>query len=136
MSAALTSSFDPDASVEQRLRTLAASAIGFARRRTASSELLFQAPIGDPVIREAHERVRARGGETIVAAMLADPLFRASPGLSRKASAELLAEMQSAVLERLVRWAIGHPAVSARALSEVFVQALWTGQSSAAGPWE
>jgi AcrR family transcriptional regulator len=127
MSVALNSSFDPAAPLEQRLRTLALNSIGFARRNAASSQLLFQPPIGDTKVRQAHERVRKGGRQAIADAILADPVFTASPGLTRKASALLLGDLHSAVLERLVRWAIEDRAVSARALSEVFVDVLWTG---------
>ncbi len=130
LSAALTASFDPAASLEERLRTLASTAIGYARRNPESSRLLFRAPAGDAVVRDAHARFRAGARASTADAILADPAFEAAPGLSRRASAELIGDLHVAVLERLVRWAVEHPRNSASALSEVFVDVLWRGLAS------
>jgi AcrR family transcriptional regulator len=127
MMGALTSRHDPNAPLEERLRTLAAGAVGFARRNPNSSQLLFQTPVGNQTVRVAHEEVRALSHQAIATAILADPAFEALRGLSRKASADLLADLHGAVLERLVRWAIDHPGVSTSSLSEVFVAVLWKG---------
>jgi AcrR family transcriptional regulator len=124
MSTALTSSFDPTASLEERLRALASSAVAFARGNLASVQLLLQEPHGDPVVLAPHRRAREAGRRAFAAAILADPLFDATPGLSRRASAELLGDLQSAVLERLVRWAAEKPRAPAGALVEVFVELL------------
>jgi hypothetical protein len=71
--------------------------------------------------------VRTRGRAAIATAILADPVFKAARGLSRKASAELLGDLQNAVLERLVHWALNHPGTTSKALAGVFVDALWRG---------
>jgi len=122
--AALAPSVDSEAPLEERFRSLASSAIKYARRHPRSSRLLLQMPNGDPVVREAHEAVRARRRERIATAILADPEFRASPGLSRRASAELLADLHGTVLERIVHWALDRPSLSAATLSGVFVDVL------------
>jgi AcrR family transcriptional regulator len=130
LSAALTASLDPAASLDERLRTLASTAIDHARRNPESSRLLSSTPAGDAAVRDAHARFRADAQATTADAILADPVFEAAPGLSRRASAELIGDLQVAVLERLVRWALEHPRNSASALSEVFVDVLWKGLSS------
>jgi AcrR family transcriptional regulator len=130
ISSALTASFDPTAPLDERLRTLALAAIGYARRHPDSSLLLLKTPTGDASIRAAHERLHSGGRAAIAAAILADPVFEAAPGLSRQASAELLGDLHNAVLERLVHWALEHPGTTSKALAEVFVDVLWRGLNS------
>lgn len=130
MSRGLIGSVDPSAPLEERLRSLALAAIRHARRHPAASRLLFTDPSGDPKIRSVHARAQAGARETFAAGILADPVFEASPGLSRKASAELLGDLQNAVLQRLVRWALDNPKTPAKTLAEVFVDVLWNGLSS------
>jgi AcrR family transcriptional regulator len=127
MFAALADTFDPEAPLQVRLRALSMSAIGFARRHPDSGRLLYRVPTGDAEVCSAHERLRARARETIAAAILADPLFEASPGLERSASAQLLGDLHGALIERLVHWALEHPQDSSDALSQVFVDVLWKG---------
>lgn len=124
MAESLASAHDPGAPLEERLRTLARGSIDYARRNGASARLLIQDPVGDPAVRAAHEGARVRSRTAIAAAILADPAFEASPGFSRRASAELLADLQSAMLERLVRRAVDRPSEAASSLSEVFVDLL------------
>jgi AcrR family transcriptional regulator len=130
MSRELIASIDPSAPLEARLRSLALAAIRHARRQPAASRLLFTDPSGDSEIRAAHTRAQAAARKAFAAGILADPVFEASPGLSRKASAELLGDLQNAVLQRLVRWAIDNPRTPAKTLAEVFVDVLWNGLSS------
>ena len=126
---AVLARFDGGEPLEARLRTLAAEAVGFAREHPDSARLLLQLPLGDAGVMTAHERARGQAHRLIAAAILEDPLFRPSPGLSKEASATLLAELQTAVLERLVAWAIEHPEIGGDHLAEVFVDVLWKGLS-------
>jgi len=121
--------YDPEAPLDQRLATLARTHIVFVRRRPDAARLLFRTPDGDEVTRAAHERLRAMAREAGTVAILADPAFEATPGLSRATSAALLADLHGAVLERLARWALEHPRTPARVLTTVFVDVLWRGLS-------
>jgi AcrR family transcriptional regulator len=123
----LMSVFDPAAPLDERLAGLARRTILHVRRRPDAARLLFGQPTGDPVAVAAHARLRAllrRHGATLI---LADPAFVADPGLSRQASAELHADLQSALLERLAAWALERPRISAEALTRVFVDVVWNG---------
>jgi len=127
MVAATVEGFDPEAPVETRLHDLAVRAVDFARDHQPSALLLLQLPLGDAEVRAAHEKARAAARDLIAAAILADPLFDRSPGLSRQRSAELLADVHNAVLERLVRWALEYPEIPTRVLARTFVDVLWRG---------
>jgi AcrR family transcriptional regulator len=127
LSATLLASFDPEALLEERLRTLAGDAIRHARRLPDSVGLLLQDPRGEPAVAAAHEAAREVARSTTAAAIVLDPLFEPSPGLSRRASAELHADLQVAVLERILRWALAHPNHSTRSLADFFVNVLWRG---------
>jgi AcrR family transcriptional regulator len=125
--AALGASFAPDQPLDARLRGLAEAMLSFVRRRPEAARLLQRTPDGGEAARAAHERFRATMHRFGAAAILADPVFAARPGLSRRASAELLATLHGAVLEGIAAWALEHPSASARALGQVFVDVLWTG---------
>lgn len=118
---------DPAERLDERLRHIAEIVLRFVRRRPDAARLLFRAPGGDEVARAAHERIRTGAHRAATAAILSDPAFEAKPGISRHASAELIAELHGAVLERIAAWALTHPSVSSRALATVFVDALWKG---------
>src|SRR3954462_7664548 len=97
LSEAVLERFDAEKPLEARLRTLALQAVRFARQHPEAGRLLLQVPVGDPGVIAAHERARTGARHLIAAAILADPLFRASPGLARQASASLFGDLHSAV---------------------------------------
>jgi AcrR family transcriptional regulator len=127
LSQVLLEGLDMGVDLKERLRTLADDAVRYATRNPAAVGLLLQEPLGDAKVAAAHRSVRAAARATTAAAILTDPAFEASPGLSKRASADLHAEMQVAMLERLLRWAIDHPKTSAKALSGFFADLLWDG---------
>jgi AcrR family transcriptional regulator len=127
LSQTLLEGFDPSADLRERLRTLSGDAVRYATRNPAAVGLLLQEPLGDAKVAAAHQSVRATARATTATLIRSDPAFEASPGLSKRASAELHAEMQVAMLERLLRWAIDHPRTSAKALSDFFADLLWDG---------
>jgi AcrR family transcriptional regulator len=127
LSQVLLEGLDMSADLKERLRALANDAVRYATRNPAAVGLLLQEPLGDPKVAAVHESVRATARATTAAAIRTDPVFEASPGLSRRASSELHAEMQVAMLERLLRWAIDHRSASRKALADFFVDLLWDG---------
>jgi AcrR family transcriptional regulator len=125
--ASLAASFRPEVALESRLKGLVESAIGHARRHPEAVGLLIQEPPGEAAVAAAHERARERSRAAVASAILLDPVFEASPGMSRRASAELHADLQVAMLERVLRWALGHPRTSSRALADFLVELLGRG---------
>jgi AcrR family transcriptional regulator len=113
--------------LDERLRMMAEQTLRFVRQHRTAARLLLRTPEGDELTRAAHERIRAAAHRAGAAAILADPIFQPKHGLSRQASAALLAELHMALLEQTARWAINHPSTPIKALTEVFVDVLWNG---------
>jgi AcrR family transcriptional regulator len=126
----LLAGYDPEAELRRRLHTLVGDALRYTRRRPDSVRLLLQEPLGEPEVAGAHEQIRSVARTAISTAILLDPLFEAAPGFSRRASAALLADLQVALLGRVLRWAIDHPGTSTPALADFLVSLLWSGIGS------
>src|SRR3954451_3898757 len=129
ISDAILARFDIKEPLEARLRSLGLEAVGFARGQPDAVRLLLQLPVGDTEVLAAHERARTGARRLVAAGILADPLFHPSPGMSREIAAALLADLHTAVLERLVNWAIEHPEIPADVLGQIFLDVLWDGLS-------
>lgn len=119
--------FDAAGPLDDRLRHVARGTVRAVRRRPHGARIVLRTPDGDDITRAAHEQLRTRAHDLAAVLILADPAFVASPGLSRKASASLHADLQNATLERLALWALAHPNAPATAVAEVFVDVLWNG---------
>lgn len=119
--------FEPNAQLDERLRAIAHATLRFVRRRPDAARVLFRTPDGDEPARAAHQRIRSTARHIGATAILADSVFAAKPGLSRRASAELIADLHGAVLERTASWALEHPSTSTVALTDLFVDVLWNG---------
>ena len=132
LAGAVLAGFDAEAPLEARLRALALETLSFARRHPDAARLLIQLPVGDSAVIAAHESARASARELVAAGILADPLFHPAPGLSRQKSAALLADLHTALLERLVVYAIERPEISVDVLGQIFVSVLWEGLSGTA----
>lgn len=118
---------DPAAALDARLTHLAATTIRYVRRHPDAATLLLRTPDGDDVTREAHRQLHTAVHNLTTQLILADPAFVTTPGLSRSASASLQADLQSAALERLARWALKHPRTPVTTLAAAFVDLLFNG---------
>jgi AcrR family transcriptional regulator len=116
-----------DRPLDERLATIAERLVRFVRANRDAACLLLRTPGGDQTTIAAHRELRDALTIAVTDAILADPAFTSSPGLSRRASAELHAELQSAVFDRLAIYALEHPRASAHAISTLVTGFLWNG---------
>jgi AcrR family transcriptional regulator len=116
-----------DRQLNERLQTIAERLVRFVRANRDAARLLLRTPGGDQTTTAAHRQLRDALTGAVTDAILADPAFSPSPGLSRRASAELHAELQAAAFERLATYALDHPRAPARAISTLVTSFLWNG---------
>ena len=116
-----------DRPLDERLTAIAERLVRFVRANPDATRLLLRTPGGDRTTIAAHRELRNALRGAVSDAILADPAFAASPGLSRRVSAELHAELQSAAFECLATYALEHPRASARAISALVTSFLWNG---------
>ena len=126
MFASLADALVADRPLDQRLRAIAQRLVRFVRAHEAA-RLLLRTPGGDATTVAAHRELRGALTGTVTEAILADPAFLPSPGLSRRASAALHAELQAAIFERMATYALEHPRASARAIANLVTTFLWDG---------
>jgi AcrR family transcriptional regulator len=116
-----------DRPLHERLHAIAERLVRFVRAHPDAAHLLLRTPGGDATTVAAHRDLREALIGAVTAAILADPAFSPSPGLSRRASAALHAELQSATFERLASYALDHPRAPARAIANLVTTFLWDG---------
>jgi AcrR family transcriptional regulator len=127
MFATLAGALVADRPLDARLRAIAERLVRFVRAHPDAARLLLRTPGGDVTTVAVHRELRGTLAQAVTAAILADPAFAASPGLSRRASAQLHAELQAAIFERLGTYALDHPRAPARAIANLVTSFLWNG---------
>jgi AcrR family transcriptional regulator len=116
-----------DRPLDERLATIAERLVRFVRANPDGTRLLLRTPGGDQTTTAAHRELRHALRRAVATAILADPAFSASRGLSRRASAELHADLQSAAYECLATYALDHPRAPAHAIGALVTGFLWNG---------
>lgn len=127
MFASLADALVADRPLDQRLRVIAQRLLRFVRAHPDAARLLLRTPGGDATTVAAHRELRGALTGTVTEAILADPAFLPSPGLSRRASAALHAELQAAIFERMATYALEHPRAPAGAIANLVTTFLWDG---------
>ena len=81
----------------------------------------------DPETAALQQRLRELGTSASAQRLLAEPSFQPGPGLTRRKTAEVTAQLTRSAVDGLVTWSLAHPNVSHPALIDSTVDLLWPG---------
>jgi AcrR family transcriptional regulator len=109
-----------------RFRDLVSGMFAFAHSKPHIWQLLL-GDSTDPETAALQHRLRDLGTNASAQRLLAEPSFQPDPGLSRRNSAEVAAQLTRSAVDGLVTWSLAHPSVSRSALIDSTVDLLWPG---------
>jgi AcrR family transcriptional regulator len=110
----------------ERFRDLVSGMFGFAH----SNPHIWQLLLGDstdPETAALQQQLRELGTSASAQRLLSEPSFPPGPGLSRRKSAEVAAQLTRSAVDGLVTWSLAHPSVPRAALIDSTVDLLWPG---------
>jgi AcrR family transcriptional regulator len=81
----------------------------------------------DPETARLQKQLRAIGTRVSAERLLLEPIFKPEPGLSRRQSAEVTAQLIRSAVDGLVTWSLAHPNLPRGRLITTTANLLWTG---------
>lgn len=123
--------------LQERLHDIVRGMFNFAHANPHVWQLLL-GDSTDPETARLQQQLRTIGTRVSTERLLREPLFKPEPGLSRRQSAEVIAQLTRSAVDGLVTWSLEHPNISRERLIVTAANLLWDGlahtTSSAAEP--
>jgi AcrR family transcriptional regulator len=123
---AVAASHGVKGTLEERLHDIVKGMFTFAHANPRVWQLL----LGDSTDRETarlQQQLRAIGTRVSAERLLLEPIFKPEPGLSRRQSAEVIAQLTRSAVDGLVTWSLEHPNIPRGRLITAAANLLWTG---------
>jgi AcrR family transcriptional regulator len=112
--------------LKERFRDLVSAMFAFAHSKPHVWQLLL-GDSTDPETAALQQQLRDLGTTASAQRLLSEPSFQPGPGLSRRKTAEVIAQLTRSAVDGLVTWSLAHPNVPRGALIDSTVDRLWPG---------
>jgi AcrR family transcriptional regulator len=115
-----------EGSARERFHDLVSGMFAFAHSKPHVWQLLL-GDSTDPETAALQQRLRDLGTSASAQRLLAESTFHPGAGLSRRRTAEVIAELTRSAVDGLVTWSLRHPNTSRAVLVDSAVDLLWPG---------